>query len=93
MRETIQNLILLHPQNFILEVYVAMGLAYLVLAILCVADIQTSKESVASRLTWSIAVVAIPLLGMYAYATVSMFNADLTLVKRFGFGVPKANKR
>lgn len=93
MRETLRNLITLQPQNFIFEVYAAMGLAYIVLAILCVVDIQTSKKSVVSRLSWSTAVVVIPLLGMYIHAIFSIFTADLTLIRRFGFGTAKENKR
>lgn len=93
MREVIQNFIFIQPQNFIIEVYIAMGLAYFVLLALCVIDIQTSKTTLSSKLIWTIFAVLIPVFGLYAYTFDSIFRADLSLLKRFGFGVSKENRQ
>ena len=92
MRAVLENVIFIQPQNFIIEVYVAMGLAYFVMLILCMFDILASKETLASRLIWSLLVFIIPVLVMYIYAFDSIFRADFAILKRFGFGAFKADK-
>lgn len=92
MRAVLENVIFIQPQNFIIEVYVAMGLAYFVMLILCISDILASKETLGSRLIWSLLVFIVPVLGIYVYTFDSIFRADFAILRRFGFGVSKTDK-
>ena len=91
-RAVIENVIFMRPQNLIIEVYVAMGLAYFVMLILCMFDILATKETLASRLIWSLLVVIIPVLGMYVFTVDSIFRADFAILERLGFGASNADK-
>lgn len=85
MRLVIHRFLSLHAENVAPEIYWALGCVYLILIAVSLESLRRSQ--VRFKLAWAMLLLFIPLLGMYLYALRSLFSADFSFLKRFGFGL------
>lgn len=86
MRDSITNFFLFRIQNVIEPVYWAMLLAWLGLLAVSLHSIWSRQAlGMYGKLAWSVALVALPLVGLYLYLFYSLAVADYSAFERFGF--------
>jgi predicted metallopeptidase len=86
MQEAIVNFLQLNVQNSIVEIHVAIGLAYLVLTFVMVIDAIQNSHSSFARWIWCLVIFLLPFLGMYFYVIKSFAQQDFAVLSRFGIG-------
>lgn len=82
MRTVLQRFVAFNAENTAPEIYLALGLVYLILLAVSISSLV--KSSMSHKWLWFLVMLAMPVLGMYVYALTALVRADYTFLARFG---------
>ena len=80
MSEALRNLIEMKPQNLIPEVYIALLVIWLMVLVATLWSILKTRMGGALKVFWALVVIALPLVGVLAYALFSITKLDFQLL-------------
>lgn len=93
MREALRNLFEMNPQNLILEVYVGLALIWIMVLVAGLWSILTSRTSGWIKAFWALVIIALPLVGVLAYAFFSALQLDFRLLTNRAKTATQAQKQ
>ncbi len=82
MRTVLQRFLSFNAENVASEIYLALGLVYLILLAVSVSSLV--KSPVRGKWLWFSILLFLPIMGMYFYVIASILRADFTFLSRFG---------
>lgn len=80
MKEAFRNLFSMNPQNLILEVYVGIAIIWVMVLIAGLWSVFASRNSGWVKAFWAIVILALPLVGMLAYAFFCALQLDVRML-------------
>lgn len=83
MRTVLQRFLSFDAENVAAEVYWALGVVYLILLASAIVSLFQSQNR--AKLPWLVALVFMPLIGLYFYTFMALLRADYSFLTRFGF--------
>ncbi len=83
MRTVIQRFLSFNAENVASEVYWAMGLIYLILLAAAIGSLAKSENR--AKMAWLLALICLPMAGLYLYTLWTLLRADYSFLSRFGF--------
>ena len=92
MREALTNFIGLHPQNVIEPLYWLLALGWALFLFTTLQSILSQRMGKIWKAFWILAVVAAPVVGMFAYLVFCLFTADYTFLERFGLSLNRPKR-
>jgi cytochrome c oxidase subunit IV len=82
MRTVLQRFLSFNAENVASDIYWALGVVYLILLASAIASLFQSEHR--AKLAWLVALVFLPLVGLYFYAFMALLRADYSFLTRFG---------
>lgn len=76
MIDTFLNFIKLDTQNFIVEVWWICLVLWVALLVVGITDIATNTLTKGSKIAWIVTILALPMLGLFAYCIFCLARAD-----------------
>jgi hypothetical protein len=76
MIQTLFNLLEFNAQNLIIEVWWCALALWVALLVIAITDVATNTISRGGKLAWSMAIVLVPLVGLFAYCVFCLRRAD-----------------
>ncbi len=80
MIRTFTNWLRLDAQNLITEVWWAVLILWIALVTLGILSVRTQSLTFGAKLVWIAAIVALPLLGLFAYCTFCLTRVDYHMI-------------
>lgn len=93
MRTIFENFYRLNALNVEPAILFAMGAIYLILLLATIGGICRKNRWTKHRLLWMVTVIVFPFAGIAVYCLVSLFYADYSVMKQFGFGIKNKSGR
>ena len=85
MKALITRFFALDAQNVIPYVYVAIGVVWVVMVVTTLFSIAGQELGRGVKVSWTLAVVFVPIVGMAAYCFRCLFTAEYPLLQQLGF--------
>lgn len=93
MRTIFENFCRLNALSVEPAILFTMGAIYVILLFASMGGIFRKNEWVKRPMLWTVVVIIFPFVGIAVYCLASLFYADYSLMKQFGFGMKNKSVR